>query len=106
MSEEPPNLSDDEVVALLPAFEEAARANQRTIDRFVEPRIGIVAQTLSRHHHFVLGRRGVGKSTLLRKVEAEAQAMGSAVISMDLETVRSIPTQTCSFICFSGYSRI
>jgi len=37
----------------------------RTAERFVPPRIGILEETASRRHQFVLGRRGVGKSTLL-----------------------------------------
>jgi hypothetical protein len=63
-------ISDDQVVKLVPALVEAARADQRTADRFVPPRTGILEETAARHHQFVFGRRGVGKSTLLRKIES------------------------------------
>lgn len=86
-----PGITDDQVVKLLPALEEAARATQQTVERFVPPRVGIVEQALARRHQFILGRRGVGKSTLLRKVEHDANHSGAAVIFIDLETLRGNP---------------
>jgi hypothetical protein len=81
----------EDVRRLLPALEEAARANQHTVERFVPPRTGIVEQVSARRHQFVLGRRGVGKTTLLRVVEQAATQGGSAVAFVDLETLRGIP---------------
>jgi len=72
------------------ALDEAARAQQQTVDRFVPPRPGLLEQVGSRRHQFVLGRRGVGKSTLLRAVEARALNNGAAVAFVDLETLRGI----------------
>lgn len=83
-------LDDDAVVRLLPVLAEAARATQTTVDRFVSPRIGVVEEARSRRHHFVFGRRGVGKSTLLRKVEVDQRSLGHPVIFIDLETLRGI----------------
>jgi hypothetical protein len=84
-------ITDDQVVALLPALEEAARAQSRTVDRFVAPRNGIVEQASAGRHQFILGRRGVGKSTLLRVMEQRASQGDQAVAFVDLETLRGIP---------------
>lgn len=84
-------LTDEEVVALLAALQEAARASQATVERFVTPRLGIVEEATAGAHQFVLGRRGVGKSTLLRKVEQLRRESGGAVVFLDLETLRGVP---------------
>lgn len=83
-------LTDEQVVALLPALAEAARADRRTAARFVPPRTGILQETAARRHQFVFGRRGVGKSTLLRKIESLDQS-GVDVIFVDIETLRGRP---------------
>lgn len=82
---------DEDLARILPALDEAARAQQQSVERFVSPRPGIVEQVRSRRHQFVLGRRGVGKSTLLRAVEQQASDAGTAVAFVDLETLRGIP---------------
>lgn len=64
-------ISDDQLSGLLAALAEAARADPRTAARFVPPRIGVLEETAARRHQLVLGRRGVGKSTLLRKIGAQ-----------------------------------
>jgi hypothetical protein len=83
-------ISDEQLPKLLAALAEAARADQRTADRFVPPRVGILEETAARRHQFVLGRRGVGKSTLLRKIESQEQHE-SNVVFVDIETLRSRP---------------
>ena len=84
-------ITDEELPKLLAALAEAARADRRTAARFVPPRIGILEETASRRHRFVLGRRGVGKSTLLRKIESSEQESNSAVVFVDIETLRDRP---------------
>jgi hypothetical protein len=84
-------ITDEQVVSLLPALAEAARADQATAERFVPPRTGILEETGSRRHQFVFGRRGVGKSTLLRKVESLGMSGPGAVIFVDIETLRGRP---------------
>ena len=84
-------ISDDQVVRLLPALAEAARADRHTAERFVPPRVGILEETASRQHQFVFGRRGVGKSTLLRKIESLGEETRSQVIFVDIETLRGRP---------------
>jgi hypothetical protein len=86
-----PEISDDQVVTLVPALAEAARADRRTAARFVRPRAGILEETASRRHQFVFGRRGVGKSTLLRKIESAATDSDVEVIFVDIETLRGRP---------------
>lgn len=83
-------ISDEQLPKLLAALAEAARADQRTAERFVPPRVGILEETAARRHQFVLGRRGVGKSTLLRKIESQQKAE-SNVVFVDIETLRSRP---------------
>lgn len=83
-------VSDEQLPKLLAALAEAARADQRTADRFVAPRIGVLEETAARRHQFVLGRRGVGKSTLLRKIQSQEQIESNAVF-VDIETLRSRP---------------
>ena len=85
-------ISDEQVVKLLPALAEAARADKTTAGRFVPPRIGILEETASRRHQFIFGRRGVGKSTLLRKIESQAPTESHGdVIFVDVETLRGRP---------------
>ena len=83
-------ISDEQLPGLLAALAEAARADRRTVDHFVAPRVGILEETAARRHQFVLGRRGVGKSTLLRKIEGQQQPE-SNVVFVDIETLRSRP---------------
>lgn len=84
-------ITDEQLPKLLAALAEAARADRRTPDRFVEPRIGILQETATRRHQFVLGRRGVGKSSLLRKIESREPESDSAVVFVDIETLRDRP---------------
>jgi len=84
-------ISDEQLPALLAALAEAARADQQTAARFVPPRIGILEETAARRHQFVLGRRGVGKSTLLRKIESSGDAAETVVVFVDIETLRDRP---------------
>ncbi|MGI8624846.1 MAG: hypothetical protein ACR2NB_15505 [Solirubrobacteraceae bacterium] len=84
-------ISDEQLPALLAALAEAARADQYTTERFVPPRIGILEETAARRHQLVLGRRGVGKSTLLRKIESVGDEAESVVVFVDIETLRDRP---------------
>jgi len=84
-------ISDEQLPSLLKALAEAARADSDTAARFVPPRVGILEETAARRHQFVLGRRGVGKSTLLRKIESLGHESESAVVFVDVETLRGRP---------------
>jgi Cdc6-like AAA superfamily ATPase len=84
-------ISDEDVAILLPALAEAERATDETAARFVPPRPGILEEVSARRHQFVYGRRGVGKSTLLRRVAAGGSENNRAVIFVDIETLRGRP---------------
>lgn len=87
-----PAATDQQVVALLPALEDAARADPNAGPiKFVPPRIGILEQTAAKRHLFVFGRRGVGKSTLLRKLQQDSDEFKSEVLFIDVETLRGRP---------------
>ncbi len=59
------NSSEIEQLAIL--VEEAIRLTESGIKRFVEPAQGTLQQAKNRTHSIVFGRRGSGKSSLLRK---------------------------------------
>lgn len=84
-------IADDQLPALMASLAEAARADQKTSARFVPPRIGILEETAARRHQLVLGRRGVGKSTLLRKIESTGNDAETVVVFVDIETLRGRP---------------
>src|SRR3954465_11296031 len=87
-----PPATDEQVVTLLPALQNAARADPGAGEvRFVPPRIGILEQTAARRHLFIFGRRGVGKSTLLRKIEQDSDSAKLRVLFIDVETLRGRP---------------
>jgi hypothetical protein len=83
--------SDEQVAKLLALLAEAARAGPETVGRFVSPRPGILEEASARRHQLVHGRRGVGKSTLLRRVAAGGSGISREVIFIDVETLRGRP---------------
>jgi hypothetical protein len=85
-------LSDEQLVMLLPALEDSARADPKTTpSRFIPPRVGILEQAAAKRHQFIFGRRGVGKSTLLRKIEQDSDSFNANVLFIDVETLRERP---------------
>ena len=84
-------LTDDEVTRLLPILAARARATEKTSAAFRPPRTGIVEQVAADWHHFVVGRRGVGKSMLLLNVAKHAADAGRPAVYIDLETLRDNP---------------
>lgn len=84
-------LTDEDVTRLLPILAARARANERTASAFRPPRTGIVEQVAADWHHFVVGRRGVGKSMLLLNVAKHAARIGQPAVYIDIETLRDNP---------------
>ena len=84
-------ISDDQLPALLAALAEAARADKRTAARLVPRRSGFLRAPARRRHQCVRGRRGVGKSTLLRKIASSDAGGAHSVIFIDVETLRNRP---------------
>jgi hypothetical protein len=83
--------TDEQVAKLLALLAEAARAGPDAVGRFVSPRPGILEEASARRHQLVHGRRGVGKSTLLRRVAAGGGGADREVIFIDVETLRGRP---------------
>jgi hypothetical protein len=59
--------------------------SDRISERFVEIRPGLVSQLLSRSHHVIQGRRGTGKSTVLRVLSKRAESDNVPVVIVDME---------------------
>lgn len=74
------------VDALLTALEEATRATpEGGPAEFVPPAGGELDQVEARFHHFIWGRRGSGKTSLLRHLEARRRSEGKVAVWIDQE---------------------
>src|SRR5947209_4778375 len=75
------------IANLIVRIKESTRGDARpeNVNRFVEPAPGTLVEALSRQHHMIFGRRGSGKSSLLRKAESELVARGNPVAFVDLD---------------------
>lgn len=83
-----PNLLDgNEVVELERMIEEATRSTSEGVRRFIEPANGTLRRATSKQHHLVFGRRGSGKSSLLRKA-AEDLNDCRPIAFVDLESFK------------------
>jgi len=85
------SLSDGLVEDFSILVEETTRSTHEGVKYFVEPAQGTLRRTLSKRHQIVFGRRGSGKSSLLRKA------------SHDLATAR-IPHAWVDLEPFKGHS--
>jgi hypothetical protein len=81
-------LLTSEVDALLTIVEEATRATAGAKDRFIEPARGTLDRAKSRRHHIVFGRRGSGKTSLLRKARNDLCLDRRPVAFVDLESFK------------------
>lgn len=72
-------------------LEEVTRAKPGSPDsRFVEPDAETYDRLRSRFHHALYGRRGTGKSSLLRKMETQAIADKKLIAWTDQETFSAL----------------
>lgn len=78
-------LRSPEMEKLAILVEEASRATSEGIKRFVEPASGTLRRAVSRRHHIVFGRRGSGKTSLLRKAAADLTVDRRPIAFVDLE---------------------
>jgi hypothetical protein len=78
-------LSSPDVDKLVTLVEEATRATKDTPRRFIEPARGTLDRAKSRRHHIVFGRRGSGKTSLLRRARADLtlQRVPSAMVDLE-----------------------
>lgn len=77
------------VEQLLTLVEEAARAADQGVKRFIEPAQGALRRASSKRHHVVFGRRGSGKSSLLRKAAADLTVDRRPIAYVDLEAFKA-----------------
>lgn len=81
-------LSTTEVVQLEVLLEEATRSSTSGVHRFIEPAAGTLTRATSRTHHLIFGRRGSGKSSLLRKAAQDLTVDRRPTAFVDLETFK------------------
>ncbi len=73
--------------------EESTRASREAVQFFIEPAAGTLARAKSRRHHIIFGRRGSGKSSLLRKIHADhlLDRIPSAMVDLEDFKAHSYP---------------
>lgn len=81
-------LRDEQVDNLIILCDEAMRATPENVKRFIEPAPGVLAQSKARQHSLIFGRRGSGKSSLLRKVVADLTIDRRPISFVDMETFK------------------
>ena len=75
----------DALEKLATRVEEAARSTREGVRHFIEPARGTLRRATSKRHHIVFGRRGSGKSSLLRKAAADLTVDRRPIAYVDLE---------------------
>lgn len=81
-------LQHPQVDKLIRQVEESTRSAEEGVKRFVEPSFGTLSRATSRRHHIVFGRRGSGKSSLLRKAASDLTIDRRPIAYVDLETFK------------------
>jgi hypothetical protein len=81
-------LNSQSVEALEVSIEEATRSTEEGVRRFIEPAQGTLARALAKRPHIVFGRRGSGKSSLLRKAVADLTVDRRPIAFVDLESFK------------------
>lgn len=81
-------LASAQVDRLATLVEEATRATADSPRRFIEPARGTLDRAKSRRHHLVFGRRGSGKTSLLRKARADLTLQRVPTAFIDLEAFK------------------
>lgn len=81
-------LENAEISSLLTLVEEAARSTEKGVKHFVEPAPDTLARAISKRHHIVFGRRGSGKSSLLRKAAADLTVDRRPIAYVNLEAFK------------------
>jgi len=81
-------LNSKDVQALEISVEEATRSTEEGVKRFIEPAHGTLQRALAKRPHIVFGRRGSGKSSLLRKAVADLTVDRRPIAFVDLESFK------------------
>ena len=82
-------LNSKEMAELLSLVEEAARSTEEGIKRFIELAQGTLRRATTKRHHIIFGRRGSGKSSLLRKAAADLTVDRRPIAYVNLEAFKS-----------------
>ncbi len=82
-------MQDMEIEALAIKVEEAARSTEEGVRYFIEPAPGTLKRAVAKRHHVIFGRRGSGKSSLLRKAGADLTLDRRPIALVNLETFKS-----------------
>lgn len=78
-------LKDAKIDRLVTLVEEATRSSAEGVRFFVEPAKGTLARCLNKRHHLIFGRRGSGKTSLLRKAASDLTLSRRPIAFVDLE---------------------
>ncbi len=81
-------LSSDAVEKLEILIEEATRSSDEGVKRFIEPAQGTLSRAVAKRPHIVFGRRGSGKSSLLRKAVSDLTVDRRPTAFVDLESFK------------------
>lgn len=81
-------LDSKQVATLEVRLEEATRSSESGVHRFIEPAAGTLTRATSRTHHLIFGRRGSGKSSLLRKAAQDLTVDRRPIAFVDLESFK------------------
>src|ERR1035437_5194320 len=82
-------LNDPKVERLITLVEESTRSSKEGVKRFIEPAKGRLSRAVSKRHHIIFGRRGSGKSSLLRKAAADLTVDRRPIAYVDLEAFKA-----------------
>lgn len=82
-------LQSRDIETMVTLVEEATRSTQEGVKRFIEPANGTLRRALSKRHHLIFGRRGSGKSSLLRKAAADLTLDRRPIAYIDMETFKA-----------------
>jgi hypothetical protein len=100
-------LQSPEINSLATLVEEVARSTEEGVKRFIEPASGTLRRAVSKRHHVVFGRRGSGKTSLLRKAAADLTLDRRPIAFVDLEPFKghSYPDVLISVLitCFKRF---
>lgn len=81
-------VESDRADAFAATLEEATRSTAEGVKYFIEPAKGTLSRAKTRRHHFIFGRRGSGKSSLLNKLRSELSLERMPVAYIDLEAFK------------------
>lgn len=81
-------LSSEGVEKLEILIEEATRSTDEGVKRFIEPAQGTLLRAVAKRPHIVFGRRGSGKSSLLRKAVSDLTVDRRPIAFVDLESFK------------------